>query len=57
MFWKLIRWGGTALVIGVLLFAVLTNKPATSETGDTPAAQQDSTDSSPVIQPSKNFNL
>lgn len=43
MFWKFIRWGGTAIVILLLIAAALL-----SGHPDQPAAE---------TQPSKNFNL
>ena len=50
MFWKCIRWGGTAIVAALLLAAVLLRShPEESAT----AAQPVETES----QPSKNFNL
>lgn len=50
MFWKLIRWGGTAIISLLLLAAVLlSGRPDEIITPAQPAA--------PEAQPSKNFNL
>lgn len=50
MFWKIIRWGGTAVITLLLLAAaLLSGRPDEISTPAQPAAAE--------AQPNKNFNL
>jgi hypothetical protein len=56
MFWKVIRWGGTALIILILLaafFATSSGETSGNSEGVTVVAPADPAE----VQPNKNFNM
>jgi hypothetical protein len=52
MFWKFIRWGGTALIILLALAAVFIGKPSRPAEGVTSVPAEPT-----EAPPAKNFNL
>lgn len=57
MFWKIVRWGGTALVVLLVIAAVITQSPTDNVDGAV-VVPEAGVDGTPVpASENKNFNL
>lgn len=57
MFWKIIRWGGTALVVVLMVGALVAGGSDEQADGTVEAGAPVVEDSAPPVSENKNFNL